>query len=245
MSWLLFYLLAALHPVAFIVIGLASKTWRQRLVLWALLPIPAVFYCWDYFVIESEHEQMCAAEGGLKVLIQPEKVDRVRLVGDRFRHSSMDMLEAYYPRLKVVEGLQAKEVDANGRPLTYYVSYTATPNPKVGQSEKGSRPEGKLIFSATRVEVLVPDLYEFSEQEFEIPHGTKTEMTLSKGGKVYAKHTDLVHWWTGIRYPDALPTWRCPDRSQKVPPKDEPYAPHDKWRYPPFAHTALFELILK
>lgn len=248
MSWLLFYLLAALHPVAFIVIGLRSKTWRQRLLLWALLPLPAVLYCWDYYVIKNEHAQMCAAEGGLRVLIQPEKVDRVRLVGDHFRNESApkSVLEQYYPQVSSVAALQTKEVGMDGKPLPYYVAYTAAPNPKASPTDKGPfQKEPTLIFQSQRIDVLDPNMFELTKVESDIAHGTKTEVILSKGDKVYAKHTTFVHWWTGIQYPDALPTWRCPDINKRIPPKDDPSAPLERWVPTPHAKEALLELILK
>lgn len=244
MSWLLFYLLAALHPVAFIVIGARSKSWKTRLWLWALLPVPAVVYCWDYFAIKHEHEQMCAAEGGLKVLIQPEKVDRVRLVGDIFGLSAQGILEHYYPHVKFVEAL-TEERGSKGEKLHEYDAFTAEPNPKKDLPwVKGFLKERELIFPASRVKFLDPTIYEISVHESKIPHGTLKEARLSKGGKLYAKHTELVHWWTGIQYPDALPTWRCPEQKMR-PPINDQNAPQEKWTYPPSAYTALRELIFK
>lgn len=245
MSWLLFYLLAALHPVAFFVIWKRCDSWNRRFLLWALLPLPAIWYCWDYYAIRSEHAQMCAAEGGLKVLIQPEKVDRVRLVGRNSWASPIGTLEQYYPQVKVVEALTKKRDPITGKPLDYYEAYTTLPNPKAGQWIVGSPQERKFLFPSTRIEVLDPNTFELSEAEAKVAHGTKTVMTLSKGGQVYAKHTTFVHWWTGVLYPDALPTWRCPDTNKKIPPEDEPNAPYEKWAYPPFAFEVLHDLILK
>ena len=226
MSWLLFYLLAALHPVAFLVIAWKCNTWKLRFILWALLPLPAIWYCWDYYAIKNEHAQMCAAEGGLKVLIQPEKVDRVRIIGQISEFSPQDMLERFYPQVKVVEALTEQRDPITGRPLDYYEAYTTAPNPKAGQWIKGSPQEGKFLFPSTRLEVLDPTLYELSKQESKIAHGSKTELILSKGGKNYARHTTIVHWWTGIQYPDALPTWRCNGASR---PKDHPNLPQELW----------------
>ena len=245
MSWLLFYLLAALHPVAFLVIAWRCETWKRRLLFWALLPLPAIWYCWDYYVIKIDHAQMCAAEGGLKVLIQPEKTDRARIFGEASEFSPKDILERFYPQVKVVEALTEKRDPMTGRPLQYYEAYTTAPNPKAGQWITGSPQEGKFLFPSTRVDVLDPSMFELSKAESSIAHGTKTELTLSKGGKVYAKHTTFVHWWAGIRYPDAAPTWRCPDTNRKNPPKDEPNAPYEKWTYPPFGSDALRDLIFK
>jgi hypothetical protein len=245
MSWLLFYLLAALHPVAFILIGVLSKTWKQRLLLWALLPLPALWYCKDYYVIKHEHEQMCAAEGGLRVLIQPEKADRVRLVGEGYRMlSAQALLEKYYPKLALVES-KSGEWNSQGKKITDYFAYAVEPNPKVGlPMDKDPWKEPKLIFSESKLDSLDPNMYEISEHEFNTPRSSRKETRLSRNGKVYAKYTELVHWWSGIQYPDALPTWRCPAQ-KKSPPKDDPNAPIDKWNYPPSPKNALTELILK
>lgn len=246
MSWLLFYLLAALHPVAFLVIAWKCNTWKLRFILWALLPLPAIWYCWDYFAIKNEHEQMCAAEGGLKVLIQPEKVDRVRFVGDTFGElTARATLEAYFPNAQNVESMT--DVRGNdGRRLPYYESYTASANPKANPADKGPfQKEPKLLFEKQKVEALEPNIYEISVREVSVPSRSTKETILSKQGKVYAKHTEIVHWWAGIRYPDAVPTWRCPDINMRTPQKNDPNAPPAKWIRTPFADDTLLELILK
>lgn len=243
MSWLFFYLLAALHLVAFVVIGFKADTWTKRLLLWALLPIPAVIYCSDYFLIERAHKQLCAAEGGLRVLSEPAKADRVRLVGDRYRTASAHAsLEKSFPSLRVVE-VMTEVRGSNGARLRDYVAHSASPNPKGGMPlDHAPWKEPTLVFSEQKVVSLDDSVYEISEHESTIPHGTRKETRLSRNGKVYAKYTEFVHWWTGIQYPDALPTWRCPVL-KKIPPKDNPNAPHEKWRYPLFADEALLELI--
>lgn len=245
MSWLLFYLLAALHPVAFLVIARKCNTWKLRFILWALLPLPAIWYCWDYFAIKNEHEQMCAAEGGLKVLIQPEKVDRVRLLGVELRDASRSLQSDFYPRLQAVEALAGKYdgTDGRGQP---YVEYSSVPNPRAG--ERLPHPpwkEPKFVVSEARViEHLDPLVYEISVREVHTPYrSTVTETLLSKQGKVYAKYSEIVHWWAGIQYPDAVPTWRCPGMRNR-PPTDEPNAPKEKWDYVP-PYNQLTELLLK
>lgn len=244
MSWLLFYILVALYPVAFFIIWKICDTWRWRLSLWGVMALAAIWYCLPYYQIKNEHAKMCAAVGGLKVLIQPEKVDRVRWVGEITEGSAKSILKKYYPQVKVVEALTEKR-GPDGRLLGYYEAYTATPNPKAGQQEKGQVAEGKFNFAMSKVEKLDPDVYEISKLESEIPHGTKTELTLSKSKKTYARHTKLVHWWTGIQYPDALPTWRCPDTNSKSPPNGDATAPEEKWAYPPFGDDQILDLIFK
>jgi hypothetical protein len=244
MSWLLFYILVALYPVAVFIIWKICDTWRWRLLLWGVMALAAIWYCLPYYQIKNEHTKMCAAMGGLKVLIQPEKVDRVRLTGQISGISAQSILGKHYPQVKVVEALTEKR-GPDGRLLGYYEAYTATANPKVGQQQKGQVEEGKFIYATQKVEKLDPDTYEIGKLESEIPHGTKTETSLSKDGKVYAKHTALVHWWTGIQYPDALPTWRCPDTNRKSPPNGDINAPKERWAYPPFSGEYITDLIFK
>lgn len=214
MNWLLFYLLAALHPVAFLVIALKCNTWKLRFILWALLPLPAIWYCWDYYAIKNEHAQMCAAEGGLKVFIQPEKADRVRFVGVGFRNqgAAKGTLRRHYPSIQVSESLAGEYdgTDGAGQP---YVAYTLVSNPKAGlPMDIDPWKEPALIYSQTPIGALDRAIYEINQLETKVPHGTSKVTTLSRDGKAYAKYTELVHWWTGIQYPDALPTWRCPDQ---------------------------------
>jgi len=243
MSWLLFYLLAALHLVAFAVIGIKTDAWTKRLLLWAVLPIPAMIYCSDYFVIESKHKQLCSSEGGLRILSEPEKADRVRLVGDRYSVASAHTaLEKGFPGLRVVE-VMTEARGSNGERLHDYVKYRALPNPKGGMPlDHAPWKEPLLLFTEQRGESLDTGMYEISEHESTIPHGTRKETRLTRNGKVYAKYSEFVHWWTGIQYPDALPTWRCPEL-RKTPPKDNPNAPPQEWRYPMFGDEALIELI--
>ncbi len=246
MSWLLFYLLAALHPVAFLVIAWKCETWRQRLLLWALLPLPAVLYCWDYFVIKNEHVQMCAADAGLKVFVQPEKTDRVRFMGVGFRNqgAAKAALDYYYPRIKLAESIAGEwdGTDGKGQP---YVAYTKVPNPKAGlPMDKDPWKEPALTFAQTTLTLLDPNIYEISQREVSVPGRSVKETVLSKQGKAYAKYTEIVHWWAGIRYPDAVPTWRCPER-ELHPPAEEPNSPKDKWHYPLPADEQLLKLLLK
>ena len=244
MSWLLFYVLVALYPVAFFTIWKICDTGRWRLSLWGVMALAAIWYCLPYYQIKNEHAKMCAAVGGLKVLIQPEKVDRVRLVGDTDQSSPKGILETYYPQVKVVEA-KTETRWPSGQRMDYYDAYSAMPNPNEGQQEKGKNQEGKFSFAISKVEILDPTMFEISKLESEIPNGTKTELILSKSGKVYAKHTELVHWWTGIQYPDALPTWRCPDTNRKSPPNEDTDAPQEKWAYPPFGFVQIRDLIFK
>jgi hypothetical protein len=243
MNWLLFYTLAAFHPIAFVLIGVHSKNWPRRLLLWAMLPLPAIWYCWDYFETKRQHAQMCSEIAGMRILVQPERVDRVRLIGRGFAHGAAGILETYYPRANIVEAV-TEQRDDKGVPLDSYVSYTAMPNPNMGSpTDKYPTKEPKALFTVTKIESLTAGVFEVSEQESNIANGIKTETCLVKDGRLYAIHTTLVHWWTGIRYPDALPTWRCPDTNRPRSPTVD--AGRTNSTYPDLALTQMLNLILK
>ena len=216
MSWILFYVLAALHPVAFMAIGWYSKTWGMRLLLWAMLPMPAVLYCWDYFEIKKDHERMCSSVGGLRVLVQPEKVDRVRLLGVEFRNlgAAQGVLNRHYPTIRVVESMRGV-YDGTAVNENQYVAYTLVPNPAAGlPMPKDPWKEPRFIVEQSQIATLDPNVYEISHKELSTHRSATKETVLSRQGKTYARYTEIVHWWTGIRYPDAVPTWRCPDQRQ-------------------------------
>jgi hypothetical protein len=243
MNWLLFYVVAALHAVVFVLIGIFGRSWPQRLLLWIVLPLPAVWYCWDYFAIKRQHAEMCSEVAGVRVVVQPERTDRVRLVGRKFAYDAKSILESYYPRAQVIEAV-TEERDSRGAPLENYVSYVGKANPKVGSAtDKFPTFEPKAVISRSSLDAPTPGVFEISEQESQIPNGTKTETRLTKDGRLYAIHTTLVHWWTGIRYPDALPTWRCPDTNKPIPVEGNGGQSQAARTYPKFAHTQLLNLI--
>lgn len=245
MNWLLFYLLALLHPVVFLLIGFKSSTWKQRFLLWTLLPIPATVYCWDYFAISREHERMCAAEGGLKIMVQPERADRVRLAATVDDYSGRSILEYYYPRLHTAESLTEERHPTTQKRLEVYEISVASANPKVGQPmEKFPWKEPAYQITTSRLDSMDPNVYEIAEHHQPLPHGGKTETTLSKSGRVYAKYTTLIHSWGGIHYPDAIPTWRCPEMV-KSPPPGKPDAPLQQWSYPQSPAKSLINLLTR
>lgn len=211
MSWLLFFLLIPIHILIFIVVGVAIKSLKLRMLLWILLISPAVIYCKDYFLIQLEHKRLCVAEGGLKVLREPEKADGVRLVGDSYDfRDARWLLSKFHPQLVTVEFMPPQQMRQNSS--QQYLSVYAESNPRAGLAmENFPWKEEKFLFSEVPVDVLAPDLYEISEHVTRLPNGQKEETRLSQNGKEYAKYTMFEHHWGGIRFPDAVPQWRCPD----------------------------------
>lgn len=228
MNWLLFFLLEGLYVVAFFVIWKRCTSWKRRFQFWSLLSIPAILYCWDFFAIQIEHERMCKAEAGFKVFIQPEKVDRVRFVTDSYSEAWIDSAFDYFPQARVVERM-TKERDSKGNLLQRYDAYTASPNPNAGKPMKVSPwKERPYVVSITPVVSPDPSLYEISKRESEGKHYYRTETLLSKNGQIYAKHTELRHWWGGIQYPDAVPHWRCNGETQSA---TQSTASKEEWLY--------------
>lgn len=211
MNWLLFYLLIPIHILILFVIGVAIKSLKLRALLWIFLISPAAIYCKDYFLIQLEHKQLCAAEGGLKILREPEKANRVRLVGDSYDfRNARGLLSKFRPQLVTVEFMHPHQMQQNSS--QQYISVYAESNPRAGLAmENFPWKEEKFLFNEAPVDVLAPDSYEISEHVTRLPNGQKEETRLSKNGKEYAKYTMFEHHWGGIRYPDAVPQWRCPD----------------------------------
>lgn len=162
MNWLLFFLLEGLYLVAFFVIWKRCTSWKRRFQYWSLLSIPAILYCWDYFAIQIEHEQMCKAEAGFKVFIQPDKADRVRFVTDSYSEAWVESAFVYFPQARVVERM-TRERDSKGNLLQRYDAYTASPNPNVGKPMKVSPwKERPYIVSIAPVVSPDPSVYEIS-----------------------------------------------------------------------------------
>lgn len=134
MNWLLFYLLLALHPIAYFLIVRMDYSWVKRALFLIAASAPAAFYCWDYFAIQYEHKKLCADEGGLSVFIQPENVDRVRIVGRNTGVIPREVLQSSYPKVKLVQALTENRDPKTGHLLDYYESYTASPNPRADQA---------------------------------------------------------------------------------------------------------------
>ena len=245
MSWLLFYVLALAYPFLYFQIWKRYDNWQYRFVLWGLVTVPAVVYCWDYFVIKLDHQRMCKAEAGLKVFIEPEKTDRVRFVDERNGKTQAEgTFQAYFPQARVVEAM-TEERGPDGRRLSRFDTYTATPktNPPMTVDPWKELPYEMTI---ALLQSSDPMVYAINEQTTDGKHFRREDVLLSKNGQLYARYTTFIHYWTGIRYPDTVPHWRCPDTNGPgEPPRDNPDAPQEKWIRPPFPDEAIQNLIFK
>lgn len=211
MNWLVAYLLIGLLIVLFFWVGLKSNNWKDRFKGWLLLLLPVVIYMWDYPVVYYQHQRDCKTEGGLKVFIKPEKVDRIQLEGGSFDEVSAEsLLQHFSPKLSLVEavGDSHESIRDPHQYFAYSVSFIPKDPPgiwgayatpwKFNKIPLQKRSEGMYIISKR---------YEHDKSA----HREKTEWLLMRNGKLYAKWTEFLHYWPGIHYPDAIPHWRCPD----------------------------------
>ena len=107
MNWLLAYLL--LFIIIILLCWVTFKegaTWKSRIVGWGLLLLPVALFMWDYPVVYYQHVRDCKADGGLKVLIKPEKVEQVQFNGEYYGESTAHSnLHKFYPYIKLVEAV--------------------------------------------------------------------------------------------------------------------------------------------
>ncbi len=219
MPWIFAYLILLIIIIlAFVVAFKAGATWRSRFISWFFLFLPVALFMWDYPVVYYRHIQDCKAEGGLKVLIQPDKVDRVQFDPASYSGKSADesILRGYYPRLKLVEtGVERYD---NGRKVyDYFATSVVKTTDDIYKSD--------WTYNKTPISHLSEGMFVISmHTEYdESLHRSKEEWRLARDGKLYAKQTDFVHGWPKIQYPDATPAWTC-DENRFSDSNPDPYS---------------------
>lgn len=217
-------ILTGVYLGLFVLAGAKAETWSQRLMWWALLSMPVVFRYWDYPIVYYQHQRACQEEGGLRVHIQPEKSDRLRLDGDSFYEgSAKSILWKFWPRLTVVEATE----DYHSQERTGYFTYTVDPT-----STGAAKKDWKFIKS--RVSASSTDLYVLTESdENNGKRKYKTVWRLTRNGQLYASWTSLNYVWALGLFAQPV-GWRC-------------FSPGDpvdgaSGKYP---HEELVKLILK
>lgn len=209
MNWFLAYLLLLIIIILLFWVGLKKDaTWGSRIKGWSLLilPVPIYLLMTGYFTAYYQHVRDCKADGGLKVLIQPEKVEQVQLDSYSFGVSDGEsyakgFLYTFYPKLKLVE-----DKSSNGRGYKYF-SYSVT-------STSNSKYLNDWTFNKIPVTTPSDGMYVISEHKEDNGANnkiTKYEWRLTRNNKIYAKITNYSHMWRGIQYPDAIPSWSCWD----------------------------------
>lgn len=182
-------LIAALYLALVVWIVRKFDTWLARIVVVLVLLSPVIYWVGGYQYVHYRHELDCAREGGLKVIIQPEKVDRVQLDADSFGAAGYAefLLRAYAPELAVVEAWDG-EYTGKGK-KTGYFAYTIDP-------ATASLPKKNWRFIKTPLAAPTDGLYVISKTSEWTDEISKTQTALSRNGKVYASWSEFYHYWS-------------------------------------------------
>lgn len=205
MIGLTLWALTALYLLLFILAGAKNDTWKERFRWWVILLIPLVFWLWDYPVIKYQHEQACKQDGGLRVLIQPEKTDLIQLDGNHYGYRyAEEFLEKHYPKLQVVE---ARETSGPG--TDRYFAYSVDPS-SVGAGAKNYK------YLKTSLRQPTPGLYLLTEENGlkATFSGFKNQTMLMRNGQLYAKWTTYQATWHGFSLIGGGTIWQCHTKTQ-------------------------------
>ncbi len=196
----------------------------SRIIVGLVMASPAIYGIGSYQYVKYEHKAACERDGGLRVLIQPEKADRIQLDPNSSSGSrdARGFLVRYFPKLALVDAWDG-EYDGKGQKSGYF-SYSIDP-----ETTALPKSDWKLIKSP----LVEPTggLYRMSVTDVTDRDLTTSTWKLERNGQLYAKWTMLQHYWIRILGAD-LVSWQC----------FGPGSPEWVKKYPP---SALIELILK
>lgn len=213
-------ILATLYLALLIWVGYKLKSWPVRIAVLLVMLSPFIYWVGSYQYVKYEHKAACARDGGLKVLIQPEKADRLRLDPDSFTSggAAQDFLRMYSPGLKVVEAWDGtyRQQSITSVQTRDYFAYSI--DPTATEVEKKDWKFNKFI--KVPLAEPTPGLYVLSETAKIESNLTTTTSKLVRNGQVYATWTMLHHYWT--RNPGMPIGWQCyepssPEASGKQP----------------------------
>ncbi len=164
------------------------KTWAGRSAVLLLLLSPVIYMVGSYQYVHYRHDQDCSREGGLKVFIQPEGSDRVRLDADHYDESyARGLLRRHSMSLVLVE---AWDGHYNGQgQKTGYFAYVLDPATL-------ALPNKDWKFIKTPIAPPNSDLYVISESARIESNLDTTTWKLSRNGRVFATWTMLYHYWS-------------------------------------------------
>jgi hypothetical protein len=195
------------YPALFVWAYKKNKTWQTRLVWCGLLSVPLVAHYWDKPVIYYRHQQACAADGGPRVFVQPEKADRVQLDENSYYSSggsAESVLQEFYPAIQVVEMNVGGGLPSD---IKKYVRYSVDP-------ASTSDGPNKYKFVITPLTEFTAGMYRLRKKNSPHFHGEKNQILLEKNGTTYAQWTQ----YSSIFNSDGIfPTsWQCfAERSEK------------------------------
>ena len=186
------------YPILLILALPTNKAKQGSWIGFILLATPAVLHFWDLPVIYAHHKWICSQEGGLKILIQPDKTDTVQFDEYYGRDDSAKwVLQVYYPQIKTAEAYDGTTGDNGNK---HYFAYTVDPN------TAGDDPS-KYKFIKTPIPSLSPNVYRIRERHAPIYEGQKREYLLEKNGQLYASWTELLSGWNSDGF--ITQDWRC------------------------------------
>lgn len=224
------FILATLYLALLIWVGYKLKSWPARITVLLVMLSPFIYWVGSYQYVKYEHKAACAREGGLKVLIQPEKADRIRLDPDSFTSggAAQDFLRMYSPRLTVVEAWDGtyRQQSITSVQTRDYFAYSI--DPTATEAEKKDWKFNR--FNKAPLVEPTPGLYVLSETAKIEDNVTTTTSKLVRNGQVYATWTKLHHYWT--RNPGMPIGWQC-------------FMAHSPESYGQYPQRVLTELILK
>lgn len=191
--------IAILYLVLLAWVGFKLKRWPTRIAVLLVMLSPLIYWVGSYQYVQYVHNRACAREGGLKVFIQPESSDRIRLDSDTLGSGAESLLHKFSPQLAVVEAWDGK-YNGQGK-KTGYFAYSIDP---------ATTAFPKKDWKFTKVPLAEPTagLYVLSQEiDFKDPHKQSTKWELRRTGKLYASWTLLYYLWSTN---SAVPIgWQC------------------------------------
>jgi hypothetical protein len=193
--------IATLYLALLVWLGFKLKSWPLRITVLLILLSPVIYWVGSYQYVQYEHGRDCAREGGLKVFVQPEKTDRIRLDMDSSyngAYSAEFLLRNLHPKLVVVEAWDSKY---NGKgEKTGYFAYSLDP-----VTTGLPKTDWKIVKRA--LTGPTSGLYVISQSSFLVNEVEKTTVMLSKNNQKIAAWTTFYHYWS--RNGAMNIGWRC------------------------------------
>lgn len=179
---------AALYVVLLIMGVRQAETWPWRVVVAVVMLSPVIYMVGSYQYAHYRHEQDCALEGGLRILVQPEKADRIRLDADSLLAGDRPefFLKRYYPLLM---NMEASNGESAGKGKRLYFDYSIDP-------ATTGRPKNEWRLIKNPLAQTTPHTYELSEHATVTNHREKVVIKLSLDGTVMATWTMFSHFWS-------------------------------------------------
>jgi hypothetical protein len=193
---------AALYMALLVWLCRKLKNWPTSIAVTLLMLSPVIYWIGTYQYVQYEHKVACERDGGLKVLIEPEKADRIQLDPDSFDEGyAKGFLRMYSPQLAVVEAWDG-EYTGKGQKTGYFV-YSM--DPATTALEKKNWQFNK--FNKVPLAEATSGTYVLRKAAKIDSDLTATRWTLERNGQVYATWTSFYHYWS--KNPGMPIGWQC------------------------------------